>query len=131
MAVKRLTTEQLALNNWSKWASDSDGRWDHTNIQSASFAYLANQAKEQTRRLRNIDDSMNNIKHYFHELDNDGFREIIQAKAVITRRDNNKKIIKAVGCNECDAGAGVACSTPTIGYRKPHSRRIKAYEAGA
>ena len=126
-----MTTEELALKTWGEWEPKSiSGTWDHESIQTACLAYLSQQAKIQTARLRDIDYSMGNIKHYFHTLDDDGFRKLIKMKATTMHRRHNKKIVDAVGCSECDARKRRACRTPN-GYRKPHAKRVTAYEAGA
>lgn len=124
------STEQLALTHWDSWETNAVGQWTHDTINTACLAYLAQQARIQTARLRDIDNSMCNIKHYFHTLDTDGFRQLIRMKASTMRRQRNKKIIEAVACHECDAQKGRACQSPD-GYRKPHTKRVTAYEAGA
>lgn len=125
------STEQLALMNWDAWESNSiTDSWDHDTIQSACLSYLSQQAKIQTALLRNTDNSMSNIRHYFHQLDNDGFRQLIKMKASSMRRQRNKKIIDVVACRECDARKGLACQSLS-GYRDPHAKRVAAYEAGA
>lgn len=125
---KTLSTEQLATMDWS-WTSDDDGRWGPNEIQNALVAYVAQQAKIQTARLRNIDNSISAINHYFHRLDDDGFRELIRIKAMDARRRANKKIINAVACTLCSRGRHVACVSSSGHLRKPHNARIRAYEA--
>ncbi len=127
--MAKMTTEQLALNTWSRWGSE-DGTHSHTEIQSACLAYLSQQAKIQTARLQHIDNSMSAIKHYFHSLDNDGFRDLVRAKASDTRRRQNKKIVDAVGCDYCNVSKHMACQN-SYGRRKPHAQRLRTYEAGA
>ncbi len=128
--MAKQTTEQLALYDWGDWISNANGYWSHDTIQSACLAYLSQQARIQTSRLRNIDNSMGAIKHYFHSLDDDGFRDLIRAKASDTRRRHNKKIVDAGGCDYCNVSKRAACQN-TNGRRKPHIQRVRTYEAGA
>lgn len=127
--MAKMTTEQLALNTWSRWGSE-DGTHSHTEIQSACLAYMSQQARIQSNRLRNIDNSMGAIKHYFHSLDRDGFRELIRAKASDTRRRHNRKIINMIGCSYCNVPMHTPCENSN-GVRKPHIQRVRAYESGA
>ncbi len=125
------TTEELALNSWSPWEGGEEGNHTHAQIQSACLAYLSQQAKLQTNRLRNIDTSINGIKHYFHSLDDDGFRDLIRVKSSDVRRRRNKKIVSAVGCDYCDTPMHNPCVNSNGSIRKPHAQRLRAYEAGA
>ena len=126
------TTEQLALNNWNPWESDGEGNHTHAQIQSAGIAYMSQQSKAQTARLRGIDSSLNAIKHYFHGLDDIGFRDLIKAKATDARRRLNKRIISAIGCDHCQVPMHNPCvNAANDNVRKPHVQRVRAYEAGA
>lgn len=128
--MAKKTTEQLALNDWNSWESNDNGRWDHDVIETACLAYMSQQTRVQTARLRNIDNSMSAIKHYFHELDRDGFRDLIRAKSSDTRRRHNKKVVDAVDCDYCNVPKHKACQN-SYGRRNPHAQRLRAYEAGA